>query len=156
MTMIVQVPTRVVAATLADLQAAGRDGSECVVLWLGARGPKTIDVVEMYRPEQIAAEDFFTIPRASIAALLGTLGPRNLMVAAQVHSHPHEAFHSLADDRWAIVRHVGALSIVLPDFALKTTAKSFFEDAAVFALSEANIWTEVMRNGLASHLREVP
>jgi len=36
------------------------------------------------------------------------------MVAAQVHSHPDEAFHSKGDDEWAIVRHEGALSIVVP------------------------------------------
>ena len=54
---------------------------------------------------------------------------------AQVHSHPGEAFHSPADDRWAIPRQVGALSIVLPFFAAGISEETFFEQAAVFTLS---------------------
>jgi len=35
---------------------------------------------------------------------------------AQVHSHPTEAYHSEADDRFAIVTAEGGLSLVVPNF----------------------------------------
>jgi hypothetical protein len=68
------------------------------------------------------------------------------MVAAQVHSHPGEAFHSKADDRWAIVRHEGALSLVVPNFALDTTVSRFLDDTKIYQFSAAAQWTEVRRD----------
>ena len=66
-----------------------------------------------------------------------------LMVAAQVHTHPQEAFHSPADDHWAVLRHVGALSLVLPCFARDTTADTFVEQAKVYSLTQADEWDEI-------------
>jgi proteasome lid subunit RPN8/RPN11 len=146
----------VLAASLEVLQQAGRANSECVVLWLGTRTPTGIFVVESYRPEQVAAEDFFQIPRESIAAMFGVLRERGLMVAAQVHTHPAEAFHSAADDHWAIVRHVDALSLVLPQFARNTSVPTFLDDAAVFRLSRQNEWLLVDRRETASFVRGAP
>ena len=39
-----------------------------------------------------------------------------LLLLAQVHSHPGEAYHSEADDRYAIVTAEGGYSLVAPDF----------------------------------------
>jgi proteasome lid subunit RPN8/RPN11 len=96
----------------------------------------------------------FQIPAASMAALYAELRERRLMVAAQVHSHPYEAFHSRADDRWAIIRHEGALSLVVPNFASSTTAANFLEDTKIFQFSVTARWTEVTQVELArSRLR---
>jgi hypothetical protein len=38
-------------------------------------------------------------------------------LAAQVHSHPTEAYHSGTDDTYPIVTMRGGLSVVVPDFA---------------------------------------
>lgn len=67
------------------------------------------------------------------------------MVAAQVHSHPREAFHSKADDRWAIVRHEGALSLVVPNFAIGTMVSTFLDDTKVYRFSASAQWVEVPR-----------
>lgn len=134
----------VIEATLASLQAGGRRRRESVALWLGRRAGGAIDIVESYVPVHRAAEDYFEIPRESIAALFQRIRTTGTMVAAQVHSHPHEAFHSAADDRWAIVRHIGAVSIVLPDFGLKTNVERFIEHAAIFVLTEKNMWQPVL------------
>jgi len=156
MTTPVVVSPSVVASSLDILKEAGRAHRECVVLWLGCRTSTAITVVEAYRPEQIAAEDFFRLSRGSIASLFDALRGRGLMVAAQVHTHPAEAFHSAADDRWAIVRHVDALSLVLPYFARDTTVASFLEDAAVFRLSADNEWCELLRREVPLYVRGVP
>jgi len=129
---------------------------ECVLLWLGRREKGVQKIVDVYRPEQIGTVDYFEIPRNGMAELMTRLRVDGLYVVSQVHTHPKEAFHSYADDRWAIVRHVGALSIVLPRFALFTTADNFLEQAAVYQLDQSNDWIEVPSDLLHSKLRITP
>jgi len=136
----IRIQYRQITATIRHLQEAGRRGSECVVLWCGERSDTAITVREIYFPEQIAAEDFFRIPRSSMQHLMTRLRQDNWMIAAQVHSHPKEAFHSEADSRWAIIRHKGAISIVVPHFAERVTATTFLQESACFALTSNNEW----------------
>jgi len=141
---VLTIPTGVVNETLASLKAAGVQRHEGVVLWLGRRERAArVTVVEAYVPDQEADDDYFRIPPASMAALLRHLGETNTFLAAQVHSHPREAFHSRADDDWAIVRHLGALSLVVPHFATRTVADTFVTHCAAFRLSERNSWDEL-------------
>lgn len=138
------VPALVIDQTLDDLQRAGRQRKECVVLWLAEDSGADLQVKLVYRPDQMAMEDVFKIPSSSMRALLINLSQKGLMIAAQVHSHPYEAFHSRADDMWAIIRHLGALSLVVPHFALNTTPASFRTDTKVFQLDRGNQWCEVL------------
>lgn len=146
----------ILVRSLEFLQEAGRTNRECVVLWLGERTPTGIRIVEAYKPKQVAEEDFFRLPRESIVALFERIRDRGFIVAAQVHSHPAQAFHSLADDRWAIVRHVDALSLVLPYFAIDTSVSSFLDDAAIFRLSSSNEWCELRRDEVIRYVRGMP
>jgi proteasome lid subunit RPN8/RPN11 len=138
-----------VAETLRHLQSDGALGHEGVVLWLGSRDGDRIRVREVLRPQQEARSDWFRIPSHSMAAIMARLRNENLMIAAQVHSHPGAAFHSRADDEWAIVRHVGALSLVLPTFARFTSVATFLRDAAVFVVDDRGTWVEA---DVAKHL----
>ena len=131
--------------TLQLLQQAGVGRTERVLLWLADRGlTNEVKIKEVYMPIQKVSFDYFRIPRSGMAKLLKHLREKRLVVVAQVHSHPKEAFHSLPDDKWAIVRHSGALSVVLPDFAIKTSVGSFMRDAALYVLSSNNIWEGAM------------
>jgi len=135
-----------VANTLAFLKDAGRRHNECVVLWLGRPSGNQINIVECYRPHQIAKFDLFRIPPEGMTALQAKLRAGRLMVAAQVHSHPNVAFHSEADNAWAIVRHEGALSLVVPDFATHTEVGHFLDDTKVFQFSSGALWDEVPKS----------
>jgi proteasome lid subunit RPN8/RPN11 len=143
--MIVTYPPTVLATTLRQLREAGTRRCECIVLWLGRPTNGVIRVEEAYVPLHEAREDMFHIPPASMTTLHAYLRKHRLMVAAQVHSHPREAFHSLADDRWAIIRHEGALSLVLPYFAASTTPLNFRDEVKVYRFSDAAEWVEVAR-----------
>jgi len=123
------------------LQASAR--AECVLLWLAARDGPDLTVREVYRPAQRASEDSFEIPRDSMAAVMTRLRTQSLSIAAQVHTHPDRAFHSAADERWAIVRHVGALSVVIPDFARNTSPERFFERSAIFRYDDTGHWQQM-------------
>jgi proteasome lid subunit RPN8/RPN11 len=150
-----EVPRSVVAATLDEVQRAGYDNSERVVLWLGRRAGEHMRVEEMFVPLQEAEVDYFRIPREGMARLLEHLRKTRLMIACQVHSHPELAFHSKADDAWAIVRHEGALSLVVPYFGMHSDVQTFVRDTAVFELTAGNKWVEVLLGEIGSRYKVV-
>jgi len=137
------VPKSIVEETLQYLLRGGERNCETVVLWLGRRGGPAEPVEQVYRPDQEVDVDYFRIPSEAVRTLMGHLRLNRLQVLCQVHSHPGEAFHSKADDKWAIVRHVGALSLVVPYFARRTTLPTFFEDTATYKLDQEDRWIEV-------------
>ena len=153
--MLVRCPSRVVNATLEELRLAGRGGRECGILWLGSRRGGCVRITESYRPEQTASGRTFEFPPESMAALERKLVEERCMIGAQVHSHPGAAFHSRADDRGAVIRHGGALSLVVPDFGLRTTVERFLADTKVYRLSDDNQWVEVGAQELDGCLRIV-
>jgi hypothetical protein len=143
MNLPILISSQDVRKTLSELQKVGQSGAECVVLWLGKRTADGISVETVWKPEQQSGRDFFTIPETAMEKLFGELRSGRMMIAAQVHTHPRLAFHSQADDEWAIVRHTGALSLVVPHFALRTQPESFKKDTAVFTLSSQNEWRAI-------------
>lgn len=153
---IIQINHKGVEQTLGFLQQAGKKHIECVVLWLAKKQNGFLNIQTIYLPQQIADIDYFRIPQESLSELMAYLRHNRLMVAAQVHSHPDSAFHSKADDAWAIIRHVGGLSLVLPSFAGTTSAESFVKNTVVFRLSESNRWDEVSSNKVEQHYRVIP
>ena len=135
-----------VEQTLFILKQVGLTRQECLVLWLGRRQENEIIVRSILRPRQISGHDFFLLPSTSMRSIMEHLRNEQLMIAAQIHSHPFKAYHSEADDRWAIVRHVGALSIVIPYFAATTTATNFLDQAAAFELDASDRWIEIPKS----------
>jgi proteasome lid subunit RPN8/RPN11 len=143
----------VLAETIGRLREGGKRSEERVVLWLAkASAPPPTRVVEVYEPEQVTAIDYFRLPPPSMRALMSHLRALRRKVVAQVHSHPGRAFHSKVDDEWAIVRHVGALSLVLPRFAGTTTASNFLDEAMTYELSPKNTWLLIPNRGAAARL----
>lgn len=152
MTQLIRCPRSVIAQSLDVLRAGGARQCEALVLWLARRTPGVIDVVEAYEPPYEAAVDYFRIHPDGMRAIMSRLRTERLHICAQVHSHPGRAFHSKADDQWAIVRHQGALSLVVPDFAATTSPDTFLDTIAAYALSPADQWLAIPRHRLASHL----
>lgn len=107
--------------TRALLKEPGEQGYEAVVLWLGTvLDERTAQVVAAVAPRQIAYRSVdgcaVEVPPQEIERLVSALGPGQF-VLARVHTHPTDAYHSPVDDRNLIIGHVGAISIVVPDFA---------------------------------------
>lgn len=144
-----------IVRTLELLRAGGEAGHEHVVLWLAAASNPGA-VTEVYDPEQVTARDRFRIPPSGMLALSRRLRAGRLRVAAQVHTHPGQAFHSEADDEWALVRHVGALSLVLPRFAAASCPDSFLDDAMTYELSAAGAWLHVPNRGSDARMEIMP
>lgn len=123
--------------------------SEKVLLWLGRKSDDCYVVDEVFTPIQVAEEDYFRIPEAGIDELMNKLRATRKIIVAQIHTHPREAFHSFADDKWAIVRHQGAYSLVLPYFCSTTNPENFMETVVTFVLDESNSWGEVDNSNIA-------
>jgi proteasome lid subunit RPN8/RPN11 len=141
--MTIKIPKMLVARTINVLQRGGAVECEAVVLWLGG-GPRGDERIEdAYRPDQIAERDFFRIPHQAMKDLMGYLRRTRLHVVVQVHSHPGRAFHSQADDDWAIVRHRGALSLVVPRFGASATVGNFLDQIAAYRLSDEDEWVAI-------------
>lgn len=151
-----QVSMRVLQDTLDILHRAGAREHEGIVLWLGHRGRDLSPVKLAYEPIHTADIDYFHIPPEGMRALMKQLGDHDVSVLAQVHTHPGAAFHSEADDKWAIVRHKGALSLVLPNFARNIRPVNFLPHAAVFSLTAANEWVEVPPRFVGDWLEVTP
>jgi proteasome lid subunit RPN8/RPN11 len=151
MTAKIECPESVVEETLAVLRSGGVQNCEAMVLWLSERGQSDPTIVtEVYVPEQQVAVDYFCLSASSVRILMRHLKDQKLRIVAQVHSHPGPAFHSDADNEWAIVRHEGAVSIVVPNFARGVNVQSFFGHSATFKLTASDSWAEVAKADLQS------
>lgn len=143
MSALVRVPSVVVSDTIEYLRRAGRAGRELVVAWHGKRAAASITVTRLSIPRQVGTRNSFRVSDDGMRRLRAELAAAGELIAAQIHAHPGEAFHSIADDRGALVGHLGALSIVLPDFAAQCSVANFAALAAVFELHGTGRWQEV-------------
>jgi hypothetical protein len=111
-----------ISEMLATMREFGRLGSEVLVLWLGRVNQEetAAEVTQAFVPPQkpIKSEEGvgYFVSGETLFQLNRELARSGLRLIAQVHSHPQHAYHSEADDRYAIVTAEGGLSLVVPNF----------------------------------------
>jgi len=139
----VTVSLEVVASTLEVLQEYGSQGFDGLVLWLGHVLDGTASVSRALVPDQnpISSEDGvgYFVEGATLFRLNRVLAASGLRLIAQVHSHPTHAYHSEADDRYAIITAEGGLSLVVPNFGKAPLNPSSW---AVYRLSSGD-WKHI-------------
>ena len=115
-----RVPADLIAHTERQLHEAGRFGAERFVLWSGRQRARVFAVEAAHVPEQTAyrLESGLCVRVDGLALhrLNDWLYDHAHRLAAQVHAHPDEAYHSETDDSFPIVTALGGLSVVAPDF----------------------------------------
>lgn len=118
---VFRVPRKVIADTTEALQNAGSEGYELFVLWSGTRERSTFTVRTTHVPEQTSYRTenglLVKVTGDALHKLNVWLYQNGESLAAQVHAHPTDAFHSDTDDTFPIVTALGGLSIVAADFA---------------------------------------
>ena len=139
----VVVPHHIASETQRFLRTVGRQGKEGLALWCGKTADDAFEVTHLLIPRQrgvrradgvCAIVDSDEMHRINVE-----LYNSGLRIIAQVHSHPTEAYHSAMDDEYAIANTVGALSLVVPDFAMRDFA---LNDCAIYRLQPSG-WHEV-------------
>jgi proteasome lid subunit RPN8/RPN11 len=100
-------------------EAAGAHGREGTGLLLAEPGANTLLVTRFIAPDQITGSDscWVEVTLKGKLELAAALAP-NELIAARVHSHPGEAFHSSVDDRNPGLTAEGYWSIVVPYYGL--------------------------------------
>jgi hypothetical protein len=131
-----RVPTGVIAKTQAHLRECGARREEGVVLWRGTLDPFHVTVALV--PLQDSSYGRFRVPLEERQRIAREFAGTAETILAQVHSHPGPAFHSPVDDVEAIPRRVGALSLVVPDFAARP---ELLDNAELFQLHQNGRWT---------------
>lgn len=157
MTRVMAVPQSALRLTWDHLRWAGARGDECFVLWAGADKPWGQLITKVIRPEQQAlrtarGEVGVYVPGDALFAITRSLYETGDVLLAQVHAHPGRAYHSETDNRYPIVTHHGALSVVVPDFA---RGSPDLRSCACYQLGPAG-WTLLTPNALKALVQVVP
>src|ERR1051325_11195140 len=116
------IPRQVLHRTIHFLRDVGRSGSEGFVLWGGKiEKGTTLRFTNALVPGQqsFSTPDglLVTVPGDALFSVNKLLHECGEILAGQVHTHPASAYHSETDDHYPMVTLLGALSVVIPDFA---------------------------------------
>jgi hypothetical protein len=146
-TFFIQVD--VLNKTIRFLQEVGADGYEGFVLWAGKmESPDTFRFRTALIPEQDAMMTegglLVVVDGEALFNINKDVHQRGEILGAQVHSHPTSAYHSSTDDQYPLVTLLGALSVVLPDFA--KNAPSDMKAWAWYRLADYGIWEPAGHN----------
>jgi proteasome lid subunit RPN8/RPN11 len=126
------------------MRKVGELGYEGLALLVGRSSGQAFEVTDVWVPRQRVHQseqgigvvvDANELHRINVA-----LYSERLEVAGQIHSHPTNAYHSDTDDDFAIANTVGAISIVVPDFATRAFR---LDDCAVYRLALTGEWVEL-------------
>jgi hypothetical protein len=143
------IPLGIIDDTIAFLRRVGSGGFEGFVLWSGQTvGRDRFEFRSIMIPEQSAMMTdsglLVTVEGKALFEVNKAVHERGEILAAQVHSHPTSAYHSSTDDTFPLVTLVGALSVVIPDFARNAPAD--VEHWAWYRLSKRAEWVPASRN----------
>jgi hypothetical protein len=137
------IPGSILLETIRFLQSVGTRGYEGFVLWGGvSTTPEQFRFKSAIIPPQNASitDDglLVTVDGNALFHVNKTLYERGETLAAQVHSHPTDAYHSSTDDQFPLATLLGSLSVVIPNFALE--APLDFETWAFYRLIGPGKW----------------
>lgn len=107
------------AATLAQLRDHGQGQNECVVYWSASQDQLSV-ADRVVHPEHTATPWHYAPTQEWLNEFFVSLVRERRSVVAQVHTHKTIACHSPTDDKGALVHVPGFLSLVVPDFAMRT------------------------------------
>jgi hypothetical protein len=133
------LPASTLQTTLDFLRRQGARDEEGVVFWPGRLDGDICRISAPIIPRQVTTTVSFRIPTDEVFRILREISEASMVIPIQVHSHPEEACHSIADDTGALVRHVGALSIVAPYWAAFDDL-DFFEQTETFRMNGKGTW----------------
>ena len=135
------VPQSILAESANLLRTLSGGVRESVVLWTGTEQAGCAEVRRVVAPRQRATRIWFDVPLEERLSIAQQLADSSEKLLAQLHTHPGRAFHSPADDRLALPRHTGAISIVVADFANGWDGD--LRDASVNRHLGAGVWSEL-------------
>jgi proteasome lid subunit RPN8/RPN11 len=116
---VVRVHEAVLTQTLTALQSFGdaEGAHEGVVYWAGRATDTEWVVTTVIVPEAVTTRGSFRTSAAANARVVAHLASADLVLLAQVHSHPGTVVdHSRGDDQGALMPYPEFLSIIVPNY----------------------------------------
>lgn len=141
------IPVELVDQTLEPLQRAGKKGFEAFVLWGGRldESGRRMTFESAYFPAQTTSQSedglLVVVEGDALFRVNRVFYEEGLTLAAQVHSHPTDAYHSDTDDTYPLMTLEGGLSGVVPDFGLG--GRECLEEWAWYRLVGPGKWAAV-------------
>ena len=133
------------------LNYAGERNVEGIALFAGFEKENSFFIEDVIIPKQtsyiLEQGLMYAVDGDELHGINVWLYENKMRLIAQIHSHPQQAYHSSADDRYPIVDTLGGISIVVPDFA---TGNISLLDWAVYRLSIKKTWDKLSKNEVIS------
>jgi proteasome lid subunit RPN8/RPN11 len=134
-----QLKAEVLELAFEHFRRCGAGQRECIVYMTSeVENPELIDGV--IHPIHSAGPAGYDLDSDAIAVLWRDLLVQQRSIQMQVHTHPGVTYHSSRDDALALVNSTGALSLVIPDFALGPVG---LREAFLARSDENGGWVEV-------------
>jgi proteasome lid subunit RPN8/RPN11 len=134
-----QLKAEVLKSTFEHLRRCGAGRQECIAYLTGPLD--ATDLIDgVVHPNHSASPAGYDIDSGEIALMWRGLLGEERSIRMQVHTHPGRAYHSSRDDALALVTSTGALSLVIPDFALGPVGT---DDAFLARRDGSGEWVEV-------------
>jgi hypothetical protein len=135
-----RVPAALLWQTFEVLRQCGGGRRECQVIWISS-WVEPFTICTVVHPHHRAHGGGFELESGWINGFWLDLAREQQGIRVQVHTHPHEAFHSSIDDEYPILQCAGFLSLVIPDFAQGPIG---FERAYLAEMRSDGRWREVV------------
>ena len=104
--------------TQRQLRSFSAGTREALVVWAGSPHPGGALITHVITPETCAHYDHLTVPSGTRAELATYLRREELLLFADLHTHPTAAFLSRADRAQPLSIRPGFYAIVVPEFAV--------------------------------------
>jgi hypothetical protein len=115
-----RIPAAILHATTQALRERSGGVRESVALWQGrVLSEEVAEITKLHVPKQLTGPLHFNVPLDERLRLVRVVSKEDEFILVQLHTHPRQAFHSDVDDRLAITKHTGAISIVVADFGVR-------------------------------------
>lgn len=137
--LVFQVPRQTVDESLQFFKKQGERGHEGVALWPAKLVKEICQIGPAIIPQQITGPRMYQIPADESFRIIKSTAKQNLVIPIQIHSHPASAYHSEADDEYAFLQHLNAISIVVPRFG-HFDPDEFLEHAVFYRLCGPEHW----------------
>ena len=147
-TLTYVVPQPILAKSARLLRRLSKGRWESVVLWKGTQQGRRVMVQQIIVPHHQASLEHFDVPFEERLRIIRELAESGEKLIAQLHTHPGRAFHSRTDDRLALPRHTGAVSIVVPEFSARWQGNLL--DVSVNLHLGGGVWTELNARAVAA------
>ena len=149
-----KVSPAVIRLTAKAVRRVGQGRKEAAVLWQGRILTNTeAEVIKLIVPKQVAGPAHFNISLEERLRIIDEINEVGEFILVQIHTHPKEAFHSEADDRLAVTKHLHAISIVVPHFGKRWSGS--LAEASVHLNLGGGVWRK-LTDAEVSQFFEIP